>query len=106
MWILIAFIAFFVLVGVVYIVLTLLVIPGLAEERLGKLEPLPADAEQWKTDPDGETPGVQRETRLWIDRDMLGRQRITRQIRYVDEHTGEVVATEPDQRVRRRRIKP
>jgi len=111
MLILIGFVAFFILVGLAYVIITLMVIPGLAEERLGSLEELPEDAEQWRVDEhspeaaEARLRNLQRETRLWIDHDMLGRERITRQFRYVDPQTGEVVGSDPDQRITRRRIK-
>lgn len=110
MWILLVIVAFFVLTGLAYVIITLLMIPGLAEERLGKLEDLPADAGQWSVDEqspqatEAANEGLQRETRYWIDQDMLGRERILLQVRYIASD-GRVIRTEPDVRVRRRRVK-
>ncbi len=102
----------FLLIGVFYAILTLLIIPGLAEERLGKLEALPDTIGAWcddETSPDGvaaRQEGLRRQTRLWVDHefDWLGRERILRQVRYLDR-AGRVVKTEREKRIRRRRIR-
>lgn len=113
MWILIGFIAFFAITGLLYVIITLMTVPGLAEERLGVLEELPERPGEWREDdasPEGRAAracGQQRQWRLWIDPEggWLGRERILRQVRYLDAQTGELLRTEPDQRVRRRRVK-
>ncbi len=111
MWIiLLGFIAFFLLSGLTYIVVTLLVIPGLADERLGRLEDLPEDAGIWKEDLDSHDAhdamkqGLRRETRYWIDQDVIGRERIVHQVRYVSKD-GVVVRTGPETRIRRKRCR-
>lgn len=111
MLVLLGFVAFFILTGLAYVIFTLLFVPGLAEERLGRLEDLPVDDGQWRTDAPSshdagsQQTGLRRETRYWIDRDWLFRERILRQTRYVDAATGKVVRVDPDVRVRRKRIK-
>jgi hypothetical protein len=110
MWILLGFIAFFICTGLAYVIFTLMFVPGLAEERLGRLEDLPQDDGEWREDarsPKAEQAkqqGTRRETRYWIDRDWFGRERILLQARYLNA-SGDVVATDPDVRVKRRRIK-
>ena len=111
MWFLLGIVVVFIVTGVAYVIITLLFIPGLAEERLGRLEDLPEDAGRWRVDeqsPEAQQAAMddlQREMRYWIDRDWLGRERIMLQCRYVAPSTGEVVRTDRDVRVRRRRIK-
>ena len=113
MWLFIAFVAIFLLIGLVYVAVTLLTIPGLAEQRLGRRETFSSDAWQWQDDletPKGRAAAAQgrrRQTRLWLDPalDMLGRERILRQTRVIDVETGRVISVEPDRRIRRRRIK-
>jgi len=112
MAILLAFAAFFLLIGLVYVVITLALIPGMADERLGRLEELPDNAGEWRDDvesPAGRAArdaGVTRQIRLWIDmnRDWLGRERILKQVRYIDDN-GRLVRTEPDRRYKRKRIR-
>lgn len=109
----------FLIIGIIYVIGTLAFIPGLADERLGRLEEFPEEAGEWVDDPgdartgtDDATPssqprastGLRRQSRLWIDPapDWLGRERIFRQVRYLDSE-GIVVRVGPEVRVRRRR---
>jgi len=102
----------FFLIGILYVIFTLLLVPGLAEERLGTLEELSPDAAEWRDEID--TPaakaaaarGLRRQTRVWRDPmgDWLGRERLLRQVRLLDAD-GEVVEIEPERRVRRRRVR-
>lgn len=93
----------------IYLLFILPNVPGAVEERLGVLEPLPEDLGRWKTDqesPEGQAAlarGQTREIRTLFE-EQSGR--LVHQARYRDQATGEIVAVDPDQRVKRRRIKP
>lgn len=92
----------------VYILFIMPNVPGLVEERLGVPEPLPEDLGVWKTDEasaEGKTAlasGELREMRTLFD-DEHGR--FTRQVRYRNQQSGEIVRVEPDQVTKRRRIR-
>ena len=97
---------------VIYAVVVILEVPGMADERLGTLEALPDDVGEWKIDSDSEATrsaaaeGLVRETRLWINpNDLFGRKKIYRQVRYLDRETLDLVRTEKDVRIRRKRVK-
>ncbi len=97
---------------VIYVVVAMLEVPGMADERLGTLEELPDDVGEWKTDTESDearsatAEGLVRETRLWINpHDLFGRKKIYRQTRYLDRKTLDVVRTEKDVRIRRKRVK-
>ncbi len=98
---------------VIYAVVAMLEVPGMADERLGVLEDLPSDVGEWVADTDSAQAraaaekGLACETRLWIDPegDFFKREKILRQVRYLDPESGDVVRSEPDVRVKRRRIK-
>lgn len=99
--------------GAIYIAITLMEVPGMAEERLGRFEPLPANLNKWEIDRESEAGqaalkrGLQRETRLWQDPSggFVGRERLIRQTRFRNVQTDEIDAVEPDVRYRRRRIR-
>jgi hypothetical protein len=96
---------------IIYGVIVMLEIPGLADERLGKLEDLPGNLNEWAIDrdsPEGHAAlaaGLQRETRLWQDPagGFLGREKLLLQTRYRDAKTDEIIRTDPDRRFRRKR---
>jgi hypothetical protein len=102
------YILIFIGLGLFYVVVTMMVIPGLKEERFGTRDPLPADLGEWKPDYDSKearaalADGLQREQRLWLEenRSFFGR-RLLRQVRYRNVNTGEIERVEPDRRVRR-----
>ena len=106
------FYAFLIVVAAAGIGLYLLVIlrevPGAAEERLGKLEELPPDLGKWKSDPDSAEGraalerGETREVRIWED---STRGRLLRQVRYRNNETDEITRAEPDEVVKRRRLR-
>jgi hypothetical protein len=83
-------------------------VPGAAAERFGTLEPLPEDCGEWK--PDEESPqaaaaereGLKREVRFFFEE---GKQRLLKQGRYRSIASNEVVRVDPDQVVKRRRLK-
>jgi hypothetical protein len=87
-------------------------VPEVARERLGELEALPEAVGQWQVDESSEaaraarTAGLIREQRLCHDpRGGFGGGRLLRQVRYRSAQSGEVVRVEPDQVVKRRRIR-
>jgi hypothetical protein len=87
-------------------------VPGIAEQRLGVLEPLPDDLGKWKVD--SESPpeanftgseGVVREVRLVFHEGRgFSAGKLVRQVRYRSA-TGEIVRVEPEREIKRRRLK-
>ncbi|MGC4064526.1 MAG: hypothetical protein QM784_07760 [Polyangiaceae bacterium] len=99
--------------AVVYLMFFLREVPGAAEERLGKLEPLPEDLGVWRRDTDSAdgvaaaSSGLVREERLILDDPSgTGGGSLLRQVRYRDVTSGVIARAEPDERIRRRRIFP
>lgn len=93
----------------VYLTFVFQNVPGMKEERLGTLEPLPEDIGSWKVDAESEparaaaNEGLVREVRLFHDE---SRGRLVEQVRYRRSSDSEIVRVEPDRRVKRRRVKP
>lgn len=91
-----------------YLLFFLQNVPGAAEERLGVMEPLPEDVGEWKLDAESADArgaaeqGLRRETRTFYDE---ARRRLLRQARYRSVETGDIVRVEPDELVKRKRIK-
>jgi hypothetical protein len=83
-------------------------VPGMKEERLGTLEPLPPDVGIWKPDPDSDAgraaaaEGLRREVRLFFDERS---NRLYEQARCRAVDGSEIVRVEPDRRLKRRRVK-
>jgi hypothetical protein len=108
---------FLVIVGAlgvgVYVLFILRLVPGAAEERFGVLEPLPNDVGKWKLDdssPAGQaaaSAGQHREERLFYEErtGLLGSGKLVRQVRYRNVHTNAIERIEPDQIVKRKRVK-
>lgn len=86
-------------------------IPGAIDERLGKLEPLPASLGQWLVDDETELGrqrialGRVREVRtLYVQSEgLFGGKHFLIQARTRDVHSGEIVDVEPERRAPRRR---
>lgn len=100
--------------GVIYAFLVQGAVPGLAEQRFGVLESLPADVGKWKTDDESEegkaaaARGLRREERLFHDPNARGfgsGGKLVRQVRYRNRATNEIVKVEPDELVRRKRVR-
>jgi hypothetical protein len=97
----------------VYLVFIFKLVPGAAEERLGVLEPLPDDIGQWKPDESSAeakaslAQGQLREERLFFEegKGLMAQGRLVRQVRYRNVQTSEIDRVEPDQPVKRRRIR-
>ena len=111
------FFVFLVIIGIlgvaVYLVFIFKLVPGAAEERLGVLEPLPDDIGQWHVDEASEAgkaalaSGRKREERLFFEegKGLFAQGRLVRQVRHRSLHTGEIVDVEPDEVIKRKRVR-
>lgn len=92
----------------IYLLFFLNNVPGAMEERLGVYEALPPDVGQWSVDGESEqgrlaaAEGLRREVRTFFEEN---KGRLLRQVRYRNAETNAIVRVEPDQIVRRRRVK-
>ena len=97
----------------VYLVFIFKLVPGAAEERLGVLEPLPPDIGQWHVDEESElgkaarAQGRKREERLFFEegKGLMAQGRLVRQVRYRNLTDNAIAEIEPDQPVKRKRIR-
>lgn len=108
---------FVVVLGLLGVAAYLLVIfkevPGAVEERLGTLDALPEHVGQWRSDDDSELGraalhnGERREVRLWYQQGggWFGSERLCEQVRYRSLTSNEIVRSDPDRWVKRRRRK-
>lgn len=91
-----------------YIFVILREVPGAAEERIGAFEDLPANVNQWEADetsPEGKAAlaqGQRREVRLYFA-EQGGK--LLRQVRYRNIQTDEIERAEPDEAVKRKRVR-
>ena len=91
-----------------YLVVMFNLVPGMAAERLGVLEALPTDVGKWKEDAESEAgraaagEGLVREVRHYH---YEASGRLVLQVRYRDKKTDEIVRTEPEEVVKRRRVR-
>jgi hypothetical protein len=98
--------------GIIYVFLIAGLVPGLKEERFGELEPLPPDLGVWRPDLDSfearaaAERGEKREQRhLFHAPGLFGAGRLVLQVRYRDAASNAIVRVEPDQPIKRRRIR-
>lgn len=106
------FYVFLVLVGIagigVYVLFIFNLVPGVQDERLGVLEPLPPDVGKWHADTEsaegrGATgQGQVREVRHYF---YEHGSKLVLQVRYKQKDTGEIVRVEPEQPVKRKRVR-
>ena len=97
----------------VYLVFIFKLVPGAAEERLGVLEPLPQDIGQWRADEESALGKAalernrKREERLYFEegKGLLAQGRLVRQVRYRNLSNNAIEEIEPDEPVKRRRIR-
>lgn len=97
----------------IYLLFIFKLVPGAMEERLGVLEPLPDDVGKWRVDedsPEGKAAlarNLKREERLFFEESqgLLTRGRLVRQVRYRNAASNAIQEVEPDQPVKRKRIK-
>lgn len=100
--------------GLFYLLVVYREVPGAVEQRLGVLEALPGDINQWKVDTESEAgqaaqqKGLKRETRIFHDPNgggFLGGGKLVRQVRYRNQATNALVSVEPDEPVARKRVR-
>ncbi len=99
--------------GAIYLLLIAFgLFPGLKEERIGVLEPLPANLGQWQTDVDSDAgraathAGQKREVRfLFEEGGLFSSGKLLRQARLRDATTNEILQILPDEVIKRKRIR-
>lgn len=106
------FYVFLVLVGIagigVYVLFIFNLVPGVQEERLGVLEPLPPDVGHWSADTESTEgraaarDGLVREVRHFF---YESGGKLVLQVRYKHRETGAIVRVEPEQTVKRKRVR-
>ena len=97
----------------VYLVFIFKLVPGAAEERLGVLEPLPDDIGKWRVDEDSALGKAarernrKREERLFFEegKGLMAQGRLVRQVRYRNLSSNAIEEVEPDEPVKRKRIR-
>ena len=103
----VTFYVFLLIVGAIgalaYLAMFMSHVPGAADERLGKLEPLPESLNRWVEDREPNADGLVRECRHLMPEPSSGK--MTLQVRYRDPKTREIVSVEPEVTVKRRRIR-
>ena len=92
----------------IYLLFIMNLVPGAKEERLGVLEALPPEVGKWKEDAESDagkraaSEGLVREERHFFY-ETSGR--LVLQVRFRSRETGEIVRTEPETAVKRRRVR-
>ncbi len=92
----------------IYLLFIMNLVPGAKEERIGVLEPLPPDVGKWKEDSESaegraaSAEGLVREARHFFY-ETSGK--LVRQVRYRNATTNEIVRTDPEEPVKRRRLR-
>jgi hypothetical protein len=97
----------------IYLLLVAGLFPGLKEERFGVLEPLPPNLGNWEVDEQSEAArqaslrGETREVRyIYEEGGLLRPGRLLRQVRFRNAESKAIARVEPDEVVKRKRIKP
>lgn len=91
-----------------YLLLVQREVPGLVEQRFGVLEALPENINQWAVDEESAegkeaaSKGLKREVRMFHD---SHNGKLLRQVRYRNRATNQVVRVEPDEVVKRKRVR-
>ena len=94
--------------GLIYVLVIYRAVPGAMEARIGVLEPLPEDVGKWKVDEESAEgkaamqQGLKREVRLFHD---MQADKVLRQVRYRNRATNEIARVDPDDLVKRKRIR-
>jgi hypothetical protein len=106
------FYVFLVLVGMaglgVYVLFIFNLVPGVQAERMGVLEPLPPDVGTWKVDETSDAAvraraeGLVREVRHFY---YEGKSKLVLQVRYKQPDSGDIVRVEPEEPVKRKRVR-
>ena len=90
----------------VYLLFILSQVPGAKEQRLGVLEDLPPDLGQWKADEKAEGGQIREVRHIYHEGSgLLSAGKLIRQVRYRDQASGEIVRVEPEEIIKRKRIK-
>ncbi len=97
----------------VYLLFFMSHVPGAAEERFGKLEPLPEGVGKWQIDETSDAAqsakrrGLKREIRYWHypDRGIGAQGELVLQVRLRNLETNAIEEVLPEQTIKRRRIK-
>ncbi len=92
----------------VYVLFIFNLVPGVQDERLGVLEPLPPDVGHWSTDT--ESAAAQAATREDLVREVRhffyeSSGKLVLQVRYKRKESGEIVRVEPERPVKRKRVR-
>jgi hypothetical protein len=113
----VVFVGFLIMIAVIgalfYVLVIYREVPGALEQRLGVLEALPEDVGKWKVDETSDagkeaiSKGLRREVRIWHDPNagFMGGGKLTRQVRYKNAATQEIVRVEPDEVLERKRVR-
>lgn len=94
--------------GLIYLLVVQREVPGLVEQRFGVLEALPENINQWAVDDESAegkeaaSKGLKREVRYFYDQHG---KKLLRQVRYRNRATNQVTRVEPDEVVKRKRIR-
>lgn len=107
--IIVGFLVMIAIIGFLFYVLVIhREVPGALEQRFGVLEALPEDVGKWVTDEESEEgkaavrEGLRRQVRYWHD---PGKDRLVKQVRYKNPATGAIARVEPEEVIKRRRVK-
>jgi hypothetical protein len=110
--ILLLLIAVALILAVLYFFVFFSEVPDVARERFGELETLPGELGKWGTDEmssearAARAEGLAREVRVCRDTaGGFGANRLLRQVRYRSIESGEIVRVDPDEVVKRRRVR-
>jgi hypothetical protein len=89
----------------VYLLFIVNVVPGTKEQRLGVLEDLPANLGHWSVEETAN--GQVREVRHIFHEGsgLFSQGKVIHQVRYRDKVSGEIVRVDPEQVVKRKRVK-
>ncbi len=94
--------------GLIYVLVIYRNVPGAMEQRFGVYEALPDDVGQWKVDTESEegkaatARGLKRESRIFHD---VQKNRLLKQVRYRNQATNEITRIDPDEVMKRKRIR-
>jgi hypothetical protein len=100
------------IIAVLYFFVFFSEVPDVARERFGELEALPDELGKWRIDEQSaeghaaREAGLARELRVCQDTGGgFGANRLLRQVRYRSIESGEIVKVDPDEVVKRRRVR-